>query len=196
MRRARRLSQTSPRLFDASPLPEIAFWNSIQLTSQSKKSCQMPCRPVARYWLPNYRFPVARVRVRVEKLPLFGGDRKFRIPGLPLRSRRARRVLKSRAALMLAQRAPGETAFGCVHQPTSMAAGLATRELAGDRTFAEVASPVARTIASSAAKTWIAVFGSRLPVGSSASDRPGPLASVRKSVTHPRLRGAAAQWLR
>jgi hypothetical protein len=37
---------------------------------------------------------------------------------------------------MLAQRAPGETAFGCVHQPTSMAAGLATRELADDRTFA------------------------------------------------------------
>ena len=37
---------------------------------------------------------------------------------------------------MLAQRAPGETAFGCVHQPTSMAAGLVTRELADDRTFA------------------------------------------------------------
>jgi hypothetical protein len=29
-------------------------------------------------------------------------------------------VLKSNtAALMLAQRAPGETAFGCVHQPTN-----------------------------------------------------------------------------
>ena len=37
---------------------------------------------------------------------------------------------------MLAQRAPGETAFGYVHQPTSMAVGLATRELADDRTFA------------------------------------------------------------
>jgi len=130
------------------------------------------------------------------KITAFRRRQKIQNSGLPLRSRRARRVLKSRAALMLAQRAPGETAFGCVHQPTSMAAGLATRELAGDRTFAEVASPVARTIASSAAKTWIAVFGSRLPVGSSASDRPGPLASVRKSVTHPRLRGAAAQWLR
>src|SRR6202035_6021871 len=61
---------------------------------------------------------------------------KIQNSGLPLQSRRARRVLKSRAALMLAQRAPGETAFGCVHQPTSMAAGLATRELADDRTFA------------------------------------------------------------
>jgi hypothetical protein len=45
-------------------------------------------------------------------------DSKSRIPaylyGL------ARRVLKSNtAALMLAQRAPGETAFGWVHQPTS-----------------------------------------------------------------------------
>jgi hypothetical protein len=45
---------------------------------------------------------------------------KIQNSGLPLRSRRARRVLNSNtAALMLAQRAPGETAFGCVHQPTS-----------------------------------------------------------------------------
>jgi hypothetical protein len=43
--RAHRLSQTSPRLFDASPLHEIAFWNSIQLTSQSEKSCQMAVPP-------------------------------------------------------------------------------------------------------------------------------------------------------
>jgi hypothetical protein len=33
------------------------------------------CRPVARYWLQKYRFPVARVRARVEKLPLFGEPR-------------------------------------------------------------------------------------------------------------------------
>jgi hypothetical protein len=40
------------------------------VTGQCEKSCQMACRPVVRYWLQKYRFPVARVRVRVEKLPL------------------------------------------------------------------------------------------------------------------------------
>jgi hypothetical protein len=53
---------------------------------------------------------------------------KIQNSSLPLRSRRARRVLNSNTAdLMLAQRASGETAFGCLHQPASMAAGLATR---------------------------------------------------------------------
>ena len=32
-------------------------------------------RSRARYWLQNYRFPVARVRVRCGKLPLFGEPR-------------------------------------------------------------------------------------------------------------------------
>ena len=80
---------------------------------QSTALAEPPC--------PSAQEPVLHRHLAVES------RQKIQNSGLPLRSRRARRVLKSRAALMLAQRAPGETAFGCVHQPTSMAAGLATR---------------------------------------------------------------------
>jgi hypothetical protein len=50
----------------------IAFWNSIQLTSQSEKSCQMAVPP-SRALVAEVPFSGrARVRVRGGKLPLFG----------------------------------------------------------------------------------------------------------------------------
>ena len=73
---ARTAQPASPRLFDASPLHEIAFWNSIQLTSQCEKSCQMAVPPSRALLFAE--LPVsgrARVRVKVTKLPLFGEPR-------------------------------------------------------------------------------------------------------------------------
>ena len=45
------------------------------------------------------------------------------------------------------------------------------------------ASPLALTSAASVPNTWSAVFGSRLPVGSSASSTRGPLATARAMAT-------------
>jgi hypothetical protein len=64
--RAHRLSQTSPRLFDGSPLHEIAFWNSIQLTSQSEKSCQMAVLPSRALLVAELPFS-GRARTRVTR---------------------------------------------------------------------------------------------------------------------------------
>jgi hypothetical protein len=51
----------------------IAFWNSIQLTSQSEKSCQMAVPPNRALLVAEVPFSGrARVRVVVRKLPLFG----------------------------------------------------------------------------------------------------------------------------
>jgi hypothetical protein len=60
-----------------TPLYEIAFWNSIQLTNQSEKSCQMavpPSRALLVAELPVSGRAHARV-MGYEKLPLFGEPR-------------------------------------------------------------------------------------------------------------------------
>ena len=49
----------------------IAFWNAIQLTSQSEKSCQMAVPPNRALLVAEVPFS-GRARVMVRKLPLFG----------------------------------------------------------------------------------------------------------------------------